>query len=292
MTVVRTRNDWAEVTVEGWIWSRSLGGTTRDGFNLAVTAESGENIRAQPDGQIIGRAVLGALFDRVRAEGGWTRVRRTGWVAASVLPAAVTAPAPPTPPPAAPRTTPPSTDTAQRSGATPAVKPPDDPNPVTGLVRGTGISVVPGGERFAEFVAPADGRVIGRQGDWVRVRLEGWVRAADLANPRDADVPRITAEDLRLNPERFVGQTVDWRLQFLAVLIADELRPELPPGAPFLLTRGPLPEAGFVYVIVTAAQAERFRQMAPLDEFEARAIIRAPKTRYLPNPVIELQGNP
>jgi hypothetical protein len=170
--------------------------------------------------------------------------------------------------------------------------PPRDPNPATELVRGTGISVVPGGERFAEFLAPADGRVVGRQGDWVRVRLEGWVRAADLADPRDADVPRITAEDLRQNPDRYVGQTVDWRLQFLAVLIADELRPELPPGAPFLLARGPLPEAGFVYVIINAAQAERFRKMAPLDEFEARATIRAPRTRYLPNPVIELLATP
>lgn len=294
VSVVRTRNDWAEVTIEGWIWSRSLGGTTRDGFNLAVTAESGENVRAQPDGQIIGRAVFGALFDRVRAEGGWTRVRRTGWVAASALPAAVTAPRPPPPPPPPPPAATPirPAPTAVDSGPRRPSAPSDDPNPVTGLVRGTGISVVPGGERFAEFTAPADGRVIGRQGDWVRVRLEGWVRAADLANPRDADVPRITAEDLRLNPDRFVGQTVDWRLQFLAVLVADELRPELPPGAPFLLTRGPLPEAGFVYVIVTAAQAERFRQMSPLDEFEARAIIRAPRTRYLPNPVIELQGNP
>lgn len=291
VTVVRVRNDWAEVTLEGWIWSRSLGGTTRDGFDLTVTAEAGENVRAQQDGQIIGRAVFGALFDRVRTEGGWTRVRRTGWVAASALPATAAAPPPPAPPPAAPRAAPPPADTGRRA-ANPTATPSGDPNPVTGLVRGTGISVVPGGERFAEFTAPADGRVIGRQGDWVRVRLEGWVRAADLANPRDADVPRITAEDLRQSPEKFVGQTVDWRLQFLAVLVADELRPELPPGAPFLLTRGPLPEAGFVYVVVTAAQAERFRQMAPLDEFEARAIIRAPRTRYLPNPVIELQGNP
>lgn len=292
VTVVRRRNDWAEVTLEGWIWSRSVGGTTRDGFNLTVTAEAGENVRAQQDGQIIGRAVFGALFDRVRTEGGWTRVRRTGWLAASALPAAVTPPNPPAPPPAATRATTPATDTTRRAATATVTPPPADATPATGLVRGTGISVVPGGERFAEFTAPADGRVIGRQGDWVRVRLEGWVRAADLANPRDADVPRVTAEDLRLNPEKFVGQTVDWRLQFLAVLVADELRPELPPGAPFLLTRGPLPEAGFVYVIVTAAQAERFRQMAPLDEFEARAIIRAPKTRYLPNPVIELQGNP
>jgi len=47
-----------------------------------------------------------------------------------------------------------------------------------------------------------------------------------------------------------------------------------------------------VYVIVTREQADRFRQMAPLDEFEARAIIRTARTRYLPNPVIELQGMP
>jgi hypothetical protein len=163
---------------------------------------------------------------------------------------------------------------------------------VTGLVQGTGVSTVPGGERFLEVIAPTDGRVIARQGGWVRIRLEGWVRAADLADPRNADVPRVTAEDLRREPERYVGQVVDWRLQFLAVMVADELRPELPPGQPFLLTRGPLPEAGFVYVIISRDQAERFRQMAPLDEFEARAIIRAPRTRYLPNPVIELQATP
>jgi hypothetical protein len=289
VAVIRTRNNWAEVRVEGWIWSRSLAGTTRDGFNLVVTANGGENLRAQPDGQILGRAVVGALFDRVRAEGGWTRVRRTGWVASSAVPTAeAPAPAPATPPAQGPPQAP--ADSAPPATATPSA--PDSPNPVTGLVQGTGLSTVPGGERFVEVIAPTDGRVIARQGGWVRIRLEGWVRAADLADPRNADVPRVTAEDLRREPERYVGQVVDWRLQFLAVMVADELRPELPPGQPFLLTRGPLPEAGFVYVIISRDQAERFRQMAPLDEFEARAIIRAPRTRYLPNPVIELQGTP
>jgi hypothetical protein len=284
VAVIRTRNTWTEVRVEGWIWSRSLAGTTRDGFDLVVTADGGENLRAQPDGQILGRAVVGALFDRVRTEGGWTRVRRVGWVATSAVPtSAVTPPAQEAPAPAA-------VDSAAPAAGTPSS--PADPNPVTGLVQGTGVSTVPGGERFLEVIAPTDGRVIARQGGWVRIRLEGWVRAADLADPRNADVPRVTAEDLRREPERYVGQVVDWRLQFLAVMVADELRPELPPGQPFLLTRGPLPEAGFVYVIISRDQAERFRQMAPLDEFEARAIIRAPRTRYLPNPVIELQATP
>jgi hypothetical protein len=293
VTVVRTRGNWTEVTVEAWIWSRSVGGTTRDGFNTVVTAPGGENLRLQPDGQIIGRAVTGALFSRVRVQGGWTRVRRTGWVASSAVPQPAVArqqPAAPAAPVGQPAAAPlPRDTTPPPATASPA---PASPYPATGLVRGTTMSVVPGGERFAELTGPADARVVGRQGDWVRVRLEGWVRAADLADPRAADVPRITAEDLRRDPERFVGETVDWRLQFLAIQVADELRPEIPMGQPYLLARGPLPEAGFVYVILSRAQLDRFRQMAPLDEFEARAVIRAARTRYLPNPVIELRAAP
>lgn len=290
VTVVRTRGNWTEVTVEGWIWSRSLGGTTRDGFNLVVTAAGGENVRLQPDGQIIGRAVTGALFDRDRVQGGWTRVRRTGWVASAAVPAgSAVAPAPAAPRPAVPAadTSGPGTPTVDAPPSAPA-----NPLPATSVVRGTALSTVPGGETFAEVTAAADGRVVARQGDWVRVRLEGWVRAADLADPRSADVARITAEDLRREPERYLGETVDWRLQFLSIQVADELRPELPAGQPYLLARGPLPEAGFVYVIVNREQVERFRQMAPLDEFEARAVIRAARTRYLPNPVIELRATP
>jgi hypothetical protein len=42
--------------------------------------------------------------------------------------------------------------------------------------------------------------------------------------------------------------------------------------------------------VVTREQADRFREMNPLDEFLANGIIRAGRTRYLPTPVIELQG--
>ncbi|MFN2325421.1 MAG: hypothetical protein ABR551_06005, partial [Gemmatimonadales bacterium] len=174
VTVVRARGNWTEVTVEGWIWSRSLGGTTRDGFNLVVTAAGGENIRLQADGQIIGRAVVGALFDRDRIQGGWTRVRRTGWVASAALPSGATATAAPAPPP------PPATVADTSGPGTPLVNPPptapESPLPATSVVRGTTLSVVPGGESFAELTAASDGRVVARQGDWVRVRLEGWVR--------------------------------------------------------------------------------------------------------------------
>jgi hypothetical protein len=113
------------------------------------------------------------------------------------------------------------------------------------------------------------------------------VRAADLRPAPSQDA--VTLERLRNEADRLVGQPITWRLQFLSIQRADELRPELPPGQSYLLTRGPLPEVGFVYVLVTTEQLQRFRAMTPLDEFVARGRIRAARTRHLPTPVIDLE---
>jgi hypothetical protein len=98
----------------------------------------------------------------------------------------------------------------------------------------------------------------------------------------------VTAAEVRADPARYVGRPVDWRLELIAVQTADELRTEIPKGQLYLLTRGPLPEPGFVYVIVTAAQAEEFRALQALQELTLRVIIRAPRTRFLSTPVVEL----
>jgi hypothetical protein len=116
------------------------------------------------------------------------------------------------------------------------------------------------------------------------------VRKEDVA--RRSTRPGVTLEQLRSAPEKYLGQGVVWRLQFIALQVADELRPELAPGEPYVLARGPLPEAGFVYVAVTREQAGRFREMSPLDEFTANGTIRSARTRYLPTPVIELRRTP
>jgi hypothetical protein len=140
---------------------------------------------------------------------------------------------------------------------------------------------------LAASSSPADVEVLGRSHDWVKVRFEGWVRSSDLA----AEVttgPRITGAMVRASPDKFVGQTVVWRLQFLAVQEADALRPEMPKGQPYVLARGPLPESGFTYLMVTKDQVATFRGLAPLDEVQVEAIIRAGRTRYLPTPVLEM----
>jgi hypothetical protein len=80
---------------------------------------------------------------------------------------------------------------------------------------------------------------------------------------------------------------VEWRLQLISVQVADELRPEMPAGQPYLLTRGPLPEPGFVYVMVPRAEVARFKSLPPLTEVMLRVAIRAPRTRFLATPVAE-----
>lgn len=136
----------------------------------------------------------------------------------------------------------------------------------------------------------ATGRIVGQSGDWVRVQVEGWVRASDLKESTAGVLVGISAAEVRANPDRFVGKTVDWRLQLVSVQTADELRPEMPAGHPYLLMRGPLPEPGFVYVMVTPAQAEQMRAQPPLGEMRLRVTIRAARSRYLPTPVVELES--
>ena len=290
VTPGRTSGTWREVPVEGWIWTASTGAPSRPGFDLAVTADAGENVRTAPDGDVVFKAVKGTQFDRVARRGGWTQVRRTVWVPAAALgggradgqtgagaenkPSAPAAPVPQAAPAQAIPTPPPPSDTLSR----------------VVVRKGTTVAAGPGGSPLVSLQADVPGQITARTGDWVRIRAEGWVRKEDVRPA--ADSAGVTLEQLRAAPEKYVGPPVSWRLQFLAVKVADELRPELPPGEPYVLSRGPLPEAGFVYVAVTKEQAERFRSMSPLDEFTANGTIRAAKTRYLPTPVIELGRTP
>jgi len=285
ITVRRTTGDWQQVTFEGWIITTSTGPSTRPEFSLAVSARQGEKIRAEPDGEVVARAIRGTGFTRLSRRGAWTQVRRSAWiqVAASAQPPVASAQRP------ASRDTSREPRVASReSVTTPPTSLPAQPSSERVLVRkGAGLALGPGGVSVGTAPDGLQADVVERSGNWVRIRTDSWVLAEDVV-PMPPDSVRLTLEQLRADPARYVGQMVSWRLQFLSVQTADELRPELPPGMPYLLTRGPLPEAGFVYVALTADQVARFRAMNPLDEFVARGTIRAGRTKYLPTPVIDL----
>ncbi len=146
----------------------------------------------------------------------------------------------------------------------------------------------PGAVALGSLASGTRGRVLGQSGEWVRVRFEGWVRASDLRPESGSAALGVSAAEVRADPTRYVGKTLDWRMQLVSIQTADELRPEIPAGQPYLLMRGPLPEPGFVYVMLPRSSVARFRALPPLAELTLRVTIRAASTRYLPTPVVEL----
>ena len=285
--------DWRQVTVEGWIYRPSTSPTERDGFDLVVTSDEGENLRRAPNGPIVGRAREGTLLERVDERGKWFRVRRDGWVPQQAVPARS------------------QTDTTRRHGRadrrkggeadsvaaqvrapTAAAAAPTGPIEGVETLRETGLSRAPDSSAIASLPAGTPARVLGRSGEWVRVQVEGWVRGADVKPAEAGALAGISAAEVRASPDRFVGQTLDWRLQIIAVQIADELRPEMRSGQPYLLTRGPLPEPGFVYVTIPPERVAEFRAMPALHEMTLRVTLKAARTRYLATPVVELVSTP
>jgi len=283
----RTRGDWVEVTLDGWIHAPSVARTTRDGFDLVVSAEGGENLRAAPNGAMLARLSRGALLDRRTTQGRWVRVRREGWALRSAF-AERTAGRQEgrTAGTGAGRA---ATAGAARDSAEPPSRRAAEPS-ADRVATATNalLAAEPGGAGIATLADGAEGEVVARSGEWVKVRIEGWLPAGDVRPAPGGALRGVSTAEVRAQPDRYTGQLIEWRLQLVAVQTADALRPELPEGREYLLARGPLPEPGYVYVIVSAPQAARFKGMAPLSEFTARVILRAASTRWLPNPVVEL----
>ena len=294
----RTKGGWREVVIQGWIFTRSIEPTRREGFDLVVTASGGENIRSTPNGRVVGRVRSGTLLMREEVRDGWTRVRRAGWVPREAVSAA--APTETLSRAEARRKTQPETTlTAQPYAVEPQAQQTQSPPPAplppapdgaerAELAREASVFAAPEGGLYGTLQPGAPARVLARSGEWTRIQFEGWVREADLKQGAGGALGGITAAEVRSDPSKYVGRTVDWRVELIAVQEADELRPEMRRGQKYLLTRGPLPEPGFVYVTVTDSQATEFLALQALQELTLRAIIRAPRTRFLTTPVVEL----
>jgi hypothetical protein len=285
------KGDWREAAVEGWIFSPSTSPTKRDGYDLVVTSDEGENLRRDPNGAVVGRVREGTLLERVGKQGKWFQVRREGWVPRTAV-AGRQAEAKPALPAqgqqTAAKAAPPAAAPGKGKSPVTATASPSGPAEGVEVSRETGLARAPDSTPYATLQPGIPARVVGRSGEWVRVQLDGWIKEADL-KPADNGVLReVSADEVQKSPSRFVGQPLEWRLQLIAVQVADELRPEIPAGHPYLLTRGPLPEPGFVYVTVPDTLVARFRALPPLQELTLRVSLTAARTRYLATPVADL----
>src|SRR5688572_23357703 len=299
LAVARRRAGWTEVMLEGWVSARLLAADRREGFDLVVRGDD-VRLRSAPNGGEVALLAKGMLVNRVQTRNGWTRVRRAVWVpdAAVRAPARETAAAPARAQPgaAAARTRPAGPDSAAayrpmeqgRAAAPAAASEPDAIRVET--ARATPVYGAPDGPQAGTLQPGTPARVVTRAGDWVRIQTETWVRESDLRPAAGEATVGVTAAEVRANPSRYIGQVLEWRMQFVSTAVADELRPEMPPGQPYVLARGPLPEPGFVYMMVTPEELARIRALPALTELTVRVAVRAARTRFLATPVVELRA--
>ncbi len=288
----RTSGNWSEVVVEGWVWNGSVARTTRDGFDLVVSVAGGENFRDGPStsGAIVARLLQGFLLEKVGESGRWSRARRSGWIASSALRADVAdaggGPGGEVDPGAGS-----SGDAEARAGtsgragtAGPAGT--DDHL----IVRGTAarLHISPDGDTVAVLRPGADLTVLGREGAWARVRLNGWVRVADLLPPDSAIGVQVSAADLRANPEDFRGRQIRWSVQFVSLERAEAVRTDFYEGEPFILARAPDPTDGFVYLAVPPELLPAAEDLQPLELIEVLARVRTGRSAIMGVPLLDL----
>jgi len=274
------QGDWITVTLDGWIFATSVGPSPKPEFDLAVAPDGGENLRAAPGGALVGHLAKGFGLKQLAAQTRWVHVQRQGWMKrASLLPLAAvstTTAASTDPDSTKTRPTPPPGDS---SSVDPSKA---QPNRRTTLYR------APDGPPAGAITPETPLRVLSRSGEWARVQFEGWVKTSDLQTNTPGVLVGVSAAELRTDPARFQGQVLKWSLQFIAVEIADDLRPDVPDGATYLLARGPSPEHGFVYVVVPDAKKALVASLAPLANIDITARVRVGRSRYLGNPVVDL----
>ncbi len=260
---------WVQVTLEGWIWARSTAPTTREGHDRVVTARGGENLREVPNGRIVALMSNGALLDEADTRSGWVRVRRTGWMWARSLDLQDT-----------------EEDAAgvASSGGLVAEERPGLDRAVA--AQEASLHRTPDGTGTLAPEAPV--RIMARSGEWVRIQTEGWVRESELRPAAPGVLVGVSAAEVRSRPAEFEGQMVQWVIQTISIQEADELRGGIPRGRRYVLARGPLPEAGFLYIIVSDEQVAELERLPPLAELVIIGRIRVGRSRYLGNPILEL----
>jgi len=279
------RGTWTQVTLEGYIFATSVGPSPRPEFDLAVTRAPDENLRSSAGGALVAKLAEGFGLKKVGQDDRWVHVTRDGWVSTSAL-ALI-------PDVSATRTV--SESDTSSGGLTPGPRPGVDSMPAAAPSSGraqtprpTTLYRAPDGPEAGTVSPETPLRVLSRSGEWARVQFEGWVKTTELQDAPPGVQIGVSAAELRAEPQRYAGQVLRWTLQFIAVQKADDLRPDIPEGANYVLARGPLPERGFVYMIIPDGRLGAVQALAPLANIQVTVKVRQGRSRFLGNPVVEL----
>ncbi len=291
LPILERQGNWRRVWLKGYVWAPSVGPTDRDGADLVVTRDGGENLRDVPNGRVAARLREGMLLERVGQAGNWYQVERQGWIwAPSVIERGGSGEA------AAGEESAPADAPAGEGGeAAPseAGAGGGSPDAVERMVVEGGaatLHLTPDGDTVARALDGTHVEITGREGDWTRVRVEGWVPTATLVSPDSAAVtPDLTVAALRAEPERYEGRRVRWTLRFISLERAEQEREDFYEGEPFVLARPTgSSEEGFVYLAVPADLLSRVKGLEPLQTIEVMARVRTGRSALMGVPVLEL----
>lgn len=271
------RPQWREVTLQAWVAESGVVSTTRDGFDLAIR-RTGTTLHASREGEVVARGMEGLLLDELERVDGWVRVSRTGWIwdaSVEAAPASAARPAGP----------------AREPAASPA--PTAEAGPAAPAPAGTSRTIhrTPSGPSLGTLAAETPYEVVGEEGDWTRVRVEGWIHTpggAEAGMDPSAPLRGLSLRTLRDDPEGYRGRSVAWRVQFVAIQRADSLRTDLVAGESYMLARDPGGEPGYVYIAVPPELLPAARRLIPLQQVEVVGRIRTGRSELMGHPVLDL----
>ncbi len=275
LEVLEATDDWLRFDLEGWVWARSLQAVDRGSFDLVVSVDGGENIRGTPGGEILGRLEQGALLESLERVPDWVHVRRRVWVwrGSVVL-----------------FSSDPSGGAVERSRLTVPSTVVDGEEWALGGSGDSPILSAPDGDTLAVSGSSTNLRVLAREGNWARVRLEGWIW---LPQGSDGGVEAsirtdVTLESVAAAPDDFRGEVLQWDLQFISLERAEEIRTDFFVTEPFLLTRMGDGDQGFVYVAVPPERLGEAQGLSPLERIRVVGRVRTGSARLTGSPILEL----
>jgi hypothetical protein len=272
------RSGWARVGLRGWMWSASL---ERAGDAYRVVPET-ENLRAGPGGRVLGQLVRGVGVRRIGSEGRWLEIELVGW-----LPESSVSPAPAAAAPAEVA----GDTTSARVRDTPAREAPAPSESVPAsamgtLSRGVEMRNAPEGGVIAPLPAETPVRILESRGGWTRVRVDGWVPSSSVRAGSLGEVgPDVVAA---APPGTFIGRTVRWTLEHVALQQADPWRPDFEAGEWFDLARVPGVEGRYVYLALPERLVEEFRGMSPFRTLRVEGTVRTGQSALTGTPIVEV----
>lgn len=257
------RGGWTRAGVSGWMWRPSLA-VSGDQFRITPRRE---NLRASPNGEVLGTLERGVEVRRVETRGQWFRIEMIGWL-----------------PDTSVRET--DANVAEEPEAEPEAEPASPPAATSlggRLTQAAPVRLSPNGDDAGSLPEGVPVEAVETRGDWTRVRLEAWVPSGAVAaatggSPSPGDVAR--------SPEEHAGRSVTWIVQHVALQQADEWRTDFEPGEIYDLVRDANDRTQYAYVVVPEALRSAFEELAPFERVRIRGTVRTGRSELTGNPVI------